>query len=213
MDYMPLLLPMLGFMTVAAFTPGPNNIMLAASGANFGFMRTIPHMLGVTIGFGILLLLLGLGLDQLFQRFPLVQQVFRIAALSFILYLAWGIANSQKSSKVEGKSRPQFFWEAALFQLINPKGLVMSITVMSTFISPDLVFLPQYITLVISFMMITLLSVITWAWFGIVISGFLNTPKRQRAFNIAMALLLIASIAPVAIDMVAINAAAIDVAA
>ena len=203
MELMPLFMPMLGFMAIAAFTPGPNNIMLAASGANFGLMRTVPHMLGVTIGFGILLLLLGLGLDQLFQQFPLVQQIFRISALSFILYLAWGIARSRKSNEVEGKSRPQYFWEAALFQLINPKGLVMSITVMSTFISPEFEFLPQFTILVLSFVVMTFLSVVTWAWFGIVISRFLNTPRRQRIFNITMALLLIGSILPVAFDMVA----------
>ena len=202
MTFMPLFIPMVGFMAIAAFTPGPNNIMLAASGANFGFTRTIPHMLGVTIGFGVMLLLLGLGLDQLFQRFPLVQQVFRTAALSFILYLAYGIARSGKSTDVKGKARPQYFWEAALFQLINPKGLVMAITVMSTFISPGFAFLPQFLTLVLSFAFITLLSVVTWAWFGMVISGFLNTATRQRFFNVTMAVLLVGSILPVAFDMI-----------
>ena len=202
MSFMPLLVPMIGFMFVAAFTPGPNNIMLAASGANFGFVKTIPHMLGVTIGFGFLLLLLGLGLDQLFQQIPLVQQLFRIAALCFILYLSWGIATSGKSKKQESKGRPQYFWEAALFQLINPKGLVMSITVMSTFISPDFDFTIQFFILVISFVVITFLSVITWAWFGIVISQFLSTDKRQNIFNVIMAVLLVASIMPVAFDMI-----------
>ena len=102
-------------MFVAAFTPGPNNIMLAASGANFGFVKTVPHMLGVTIGFGFLLLLLGLGLDQLFQQIPLVQQLFRIAALCFILYLSWGIATSGKSKKQNQKVVPNTFGKPHCF--------------------------------------------------------------------------------------------------
>jgi threonine/homoserine/homoserine lactone efflux protein len=203
MLFIPLFIPMVTFMAIAAFTPGPNNIMLAASGANFGFRRTIPHMLGVTVGFGVLLLLLGMGLDQLFQRLPLLQQGFRIAALCFIAYLAWGIANSQGNSKAASKGRPQYFLEATSFQLINPKGLVMAITVMSTFISPEFDFIPQYITLVICFMVITAFSVMVWAGFGIIISRFLNTPSRQRIFNITMALLLVLSILPVALDVLA----------
>ena len=201
MTFMPLFIPMVTFMTVAAFTPGPNNIMLAASGANFGLRRTIPHMLGVTIGFGVLLLLLGLGLDQLFQRVPLVQQTFRIVALIFIAYLAWGIARSGASDQADASVRPQFFMEAAAFQLINPKGLVMAITVMSTFIVPGDDFLPQFIALIVMFLVITLLSTITWAWFGVVISSFLNTEKRRQIFNVTMAILLVASIVPVALDM------------
>jgi len=201
MIFIPLFIPMITFMAIAAFTPGPNNIMLAASGANFGFRRTIPHMMGVTVGFGVLLLLLGMGLDQLFQRLPLVQQGFRIAALCFIAYLAWGIAHSQGNDTATTKGRPQYFLEATSFQLINPKGVIMAITVMSTFITPDFAFMPQYITLVVSFLVITALSVMVWAGFGIVISRFLNTPKRKRVFNISMALLLVVSILPVALDV------------
>ena len=106
---------MLGFMAIAAFTPGPNNIMLAASGANFGLMRTVPHMLGVTIGFGVLLLLLGLGLDQLFQQFPLVQQIFRISALSFILYLAWGSPKAENQVKLKENHDPNIFGKRHCF--------------------------------------------------------------------------------------------------
>ena len=199
----PLFYSMLTFMFVAAMTPGPNNIMLAASGANFGFMRTVPHIIGVVVGFFLLMLLVGLGLGQLFEAFPIVRQGLRVAALCFIFYLAWRIANSGTSEDTTKEARPIRFWEAALFQLINPKAVVMSITVNATFISPDYDFSTQFAVLVVSFTVLTLVSVVAWAGFGLVIKQIISTPRRQRIFNIIMALLLIGSIMPVAAEMFA----------
>lgn len=199
----PLFYSMLTFMFVAAMTPGPNNIMLAASGANFGFMKTIPHIFGVVVGFFLLLLLVGLGLGQLFEAVPMVRQVFRVAALCFIFYLAWRIANSGRADDATKEPRPIRFWEAALFQLINPKAVVMSMTVNATFISPDHDFNGQFSVLVASFTILTFISVVAWAGFGLVIKQIISTSQRQRVFNIIMALLLIGSIMPVAVEMFA----------
>lgn len=199
----PLLYSMLIFMFVAAMTPGPNNIMLAASGANFGVKRTIPHIIGVVAGFFALMLLVGLGLGQLFEAIPMLRQAFRIVALCFIFYLAWRIANSGKSEDAKREPRPIKFWEATLFQLINPKGVAMSITVIATFISPDFDFMVQFAVVVMSFTIITLVSVVTWALFGLVIKRIISTPKKQRVFNVVMALMLIGSIMPVAAEMFA----------
>lgn len=190
-------------MVVAAFTPGPNNIMLAASGANFGFARTTPHMIGVTAGFSFLLVLAGVGLDQVFRLVPMIQQVFRIAALGFILWLSWKIATATPDDEKAKVSQPLKFWQAASFQLINPKALVMGVTVISTYTDPALAFLPQFFVLVLSFAVITHLSVITWAAFGMLISRFIQTPGKFRAFNIIMAVLLVVSILPVVGDMFA----------
>ncbi|MCE2517134.1 MAG: LysE family translocator [Alphaproteobacteria bacterium] len=201
MTSLPLFWPMLGFMVAAAFTPGPNNIMLAASGANFGFRRTIPHMLGVAGGIIGLMLLVGLGLGVLFETFPLVRQVLRVGALSFILYLAWRIATSGRSTDAKGRGRPMNFIEAASFQLINPKGIVMAISVTTTFISPDANFTAQFIVLLAAFTVITFAAVTTWAGFGLIIGRLIQTDRRQRLFNITMAVLLVASILPVAADM------------
>ncbi|XDZ64783.1 LysE family translocator [Alphaproteobacteria bacterium LSUCC0684] len=201
MTFTSLYLPMLGFLIVASFTPGPNNIMLASSGVNFGFIRTLPHMLGVTIGFGCVLLLAGVGLDQIFRIFPLAQQVLRVAALIFIGYLAWGIARSEGSSSADSRGRPQYFWEAASFQLINPKGVVVGVTMVSTFITPDDPFLGQFVMMLLTAMAIALLSTMAWAAFGLIISQWIRTPVRLRVFNVTMALLLLASITPVAIDL------------
>lgn len=197
----PLLFPMISFMLVAAFTPGPNNIMLAASGANFGFARTNPHMMGVTAGFSVLLILAGFGLDQVFKLLPLAQQVFRVLALGFILWLAWKIATAKQGGDQTSVSTPLKFWQAASFQLINPKALVMSVTVISTYINPASEFIPQFVVLLVSFAIITHLSVITWAAFGVVIRGFIQSPSRFRVFNITMAALLVLSILPVAKDI------------
>ena len=199
----PLFYPMLTFVFVAAMTPGPNNIMLTASGANFGFLRTMPHMAGVVTGFFVLMLLVGLGLGQLFEAMPMLRQMFRIAALGFILYLAWRIASSEASGHAQKEPRPIRFWEATLFQLINPKGVVMAITVNATFISPEADFWIQFIALVLSFTLVTLISVVTWASFGLVIGRIISTPRRQRIFNVIMALLLIVSILPVVVDVFA----------
>ena len=198
---MPLFFSMFTFAFVAAITPGPNNIMLAASGANFGFKKTIPHIAGVVVGFFFVLLLVGLGLGQLFDAFPIVRQIFRILALGFIFYLAWRIANSGTSNDEEAKGRPISFFEAATFQLINPKAVVMSITVIATFISPDHDFALQFAILVASFTFLTLVSVVAWAGFGLIIGKIISTPKSQRIFNIVMALLLIGSILPVAVEI------------
>jgi threonine/homoserine/homoserine lactone efflux protein len=197
----PLFYSMLAFMFVAVMTPGPNNIMLAASGANFGFKRTIPHMVGIMAGFFTLLLLVGLGLGQLFEAVPVVRQALRIASLSFIFYLAWRIANSGTSASDKKEGRPIRFWEGALFQLVNPKAVVMSIAVTATFISPDIDFMPQFVVLVISFIILTLISLVSWAGFGLVIGRVISSPGHQRIFNVVMALLLIGSILPVAADI------------
>ncbi|NDA08007.1 MAG: LysE family translocator [Alphaproteobacteria bacterium] len=201
MIFTSLYLPMLGFLIVASFTPGPNNIMLASSGVNFGFTRTIPHMLGVSIGFGGVLLLAGVGLDQIFSAFPTAQQVLRMAALMFITYLAWGIARSEGSSSKDSRGRPQFFWEAASFQLINPKGVVVGVTMVSTFIVPEEPFLGQFMVMLSTGMVIAFLSTMTWAAFGLILGQWVQTPGRLRVFNVTMASLLMLSITPVAIDL------------
>ena len=200
-DWMPHFLPMATLVVVAAFTPGPNNIMLAASGANFGFRRTIPHMAGITVGFNILLGLTALGLDWLFGLSPLVQQGLRVVALAFILWLAWRIATSTAAAKAEGTSRPLNFIEAAAFQFINPKALTMVTTINSLFIDPGYAFAPQLATILASAVLITFGSVVVWSGFGVVISRFIDTPLRLRVFNTVMALLLVASMLPVLLDM------------
>ncbi len=131
-------LALLVYAFVTSVTPGPNNFMLLASGVNFGFVRTIPHMLGIGIGFLVLLLAVGFGLGAVLTAFPALHTGLKIAGGVYLLYLAWKIAMSRSlASKGEAKARPMSFIEAAAFQWVNPKAWVMAITAMAVYTNPD----------------------------------------------------------------------------
>ncbi len=124
--------PLVAFAFVSTFTPGPNNIMLMTSGANVGFWRTIPHMLGVTFGFSVMVLLVGVGLTGLFQAYPVLQQILHVACLVYLVYLAIKIARSTPANK-NHQYKPMSFLSAAMFQWVNPKGWSMALTAVSVY--------------------------------------------------------------------------------
>jgi threonine/homoserine/homoserine lactone efflux protein len=192
-------LALITFSFVSSMTPGPNNIMLAASGVNFGFVRTLPHMAGVTIGFALLLIAAGFGLGALFTRFPLLQTALKVAGVLYLLWLAWRIANSGTLS-ARGKReteapQPLTFWQAAAFQAVNPKALIMAISSISLYVRPDSVAgdVAQVTGVLTAF---SVLSTSTWAGFGTALREALKDPVKIRIFNIVMALALVASIIP-----------------
>lgn len=189
-------LPLLVYAFVTSITPGPNNFMLLASGVNFGFMRTIPHMLGIGIGFLVLLLAVGLGLGAVLTAYPALHIALKIAGGAYLLYLAWGIAMSRSmGSRDGGKGRPMRFIEAAAFQWVNPKAWVMAITAMAVYTNPDRPFLSMLL-ISVAFAAVNLPCVSTWAGFGMGLRGFLSDPVRLKWFNIAMGLLLAATLWP-----------------
>jgi threonine/homoserine/homoserine lactone efflux protein len=181
---------------VTSITPGPNNFMLLASGVNFGFVRTIPHMLGIGSGFLTLLLGVGFGLGAVLTAFPALHLALKIAGGVYLLYLAWKIAMSRSLGKDgDTKARPITFFEAAAFQWINPKAWVMAITAMAVYTNPDRPFLS--VTLIsAAFAVVNVPSVSTWAGFGTALRGFLSDPVRLKWFNIAMGVLLAATLWP-----------------
>ena len=122
------------FAFVSSATPGPNNLMLMASGANFGFWRTIPHMLGISIGFMVMLFCVGAGLVQIFDRFPLIYDVLKIASVIYMLWLAWKIANAAPAGKAEAAGTPMTFLQAAGFQWVNPKAWAMALTAITVYV-------------------------------------------------------------------------------
>ena len=135
-------LALLLYAFVTSITPGPNNFMLLASGVNFGFVRTIPHMLGIGIGFLTLLVGVGLGLGALLTAFPMLHGALKVAGAAYLLYLAWRIGTSRSLGKDgEEKTRPMTFIEAAAFQWVNPKAWVMAVTAMAVYTNPDRPFL------------------------------------------------------------------------
>ncbi|MEM8977490.1 MAG: LysE family translocator, partial [Pseudomonadota bacterium] len=121
------------FALVTSITPGPNNLMLMASGANYGFHRTIPHMLGIGLGFVLMVMLVGLGVIQVFDAYPLAYTLLKIVSMAYLLYLAWKIATSSPPSEAGETGRPITFLQAALFQWINPKAWAMALTAISVY--------------------------------------------------------------------------------
>lgn len=189
-------LALLAFAFVSSITPGPNNFMLLASGVNFGFRRSLPHMLGIGAGFVALLLAVGFGLGAVLTAYPQLHMALKIAGGAYLLYLAWRIAMSRSMSAKEGEAaRPMTFLEATAFQWVNPKAWVMAVTAMAIYTSPEAPFL-TVILVAAAFGIVNLPCVSSWAAFGTALRGFLSDPTRLKWFNIAMGLLLVASLWP-----------------
>lgn len=189
-------LALLVYAFVTSVTPGPNNFMLLASGVNFGFVRTIPHMCGIGFGFFTLLLGVGFGLGALLTAFPQLHLALKIAGGAYLLYLAWKIAMSRSMGKAgDAKARPMSFVEASLFQWVNPKAWVMAVTAMALYQDP---LSPYWSVLMIGvvFALTNFPSVSVWAAFGVGLRSFLADPVRLKWFNIGMGVLLAATLWP-----------------
>jgi len=195
------------FAVVSSITPGPNNMMLLASGVNFGFRRSLRHMAGVNLGFSFMVLCVGLGLHTVLQSFPAFHDVLRYGGGAYLLWLAWRLATAQPAKARQigsaaeagpaqtGGARPLGFGAAAAFQWINPKAWVMAVTSMSTYLAPDAGW-AQVATLAALFLVLGAPCSAFWLGFGEAMRGLLQDPLRLRIFNITMALALVASIFP-----------------
>ena len=183
------------FAFATSITPGPNNMMLFASGVNFGFRRTIPHMLGIGAGFLSLLIGVGLGLGALLATVPILYTGLKIAGGLYLVYIAWKIGSSRTLGEGKASARPMTFLGAAAFQWVNPKAWVMAVTAMAVYVDPDS-YVWSVIVIGLVFAAVNLPSVSTWAGFGSVLREWLSVPVRLKWFNITMAVLLIASLWP-----------------
>lgn len=187
---------LLGYAFVTSVTPGPNNFMLLASGVNFGFVRSIPHMLGISIGFFVLLVAVGLGLGAVLTAFPALHVALKIVGGAYLLYLAWRIAMSRSMGKDgEAGARPMTFLEAAAFQWVNPKAWVMALTAMAIYTNPERPFL-SVLLIGIAFSLVNLPSVSVWAGFGVALRNFLADPVRLKWFNMGLGVLLALTLWP-----------------
>jgi threonine/homoserine/homoserine lactone efflux protein len=182
------------FALIASITPGPNNLMLMASGTNFGLVRSIPHALGVSIGFTAMVLLVGLGLAQVFAAFPVAHDVLKVSCAAYLIYLAWKIATAPPPKPGAAQGKPMTFAQAALFQWINPKGWTMALTAVSAYAVSDNLW--SYVTIALLFGLINLPSIGVWTVLGVQMRRFLDNPRALKAFNIGAALLLVASLYP-----------------
>jgi threonine/homoserine/homoserine lactone efflux protein len=186
---------LLVFAFVSSITPGPNNLMLLASGVNFGFWRTVPHMLGIGAGFVTLLMSVGLGLGAVLTSFPALHMALKFAGGAYLLYLAWRIAMSRSIDKGAGNGRPMSFLSAAAFQWVNPKAWVMAVTAMVLYTNADSPF-GSVLLVAAAFGLVNVPCVSSWAGFGVALRRFLADPARLKWFNIAMGLLLAATLWP-----------------
>jgi threonine/homoserine/homoserine lactone efflux protein len=185
------------FAVVTLFTPGPNNVMLMASGVNYGFARTQPHVVGVAVGFGFLVIVVGLGLGALFAAWPGLYAGLKFVGAAYLLYLAWLIATSGPVKGGEaGGGRPFTFLQAAAFQWVNAKGWVMATGAVTAYAA--LARFPVNVLIIAGiFTGLGFLSGWTWLLFGTGLRHVLTRPGAVRAFNIVMALALVASLVPV----------------
>ena len=190
-----IFLALVGFSLVSSITPGPNNLMLLASGTNFGMTRSIPHMLGISGGFAFLLLCVGFGLGEILEKAPLLYLALKIAGAAYLVYLAWKIANSGPVQKAEAGGRPMRFIEAAAFQWVNPKAWVMAVGSMTAYTNQEN-YAYSVALVALIFTVVNLPSVAVWCGLGMWLRQFLSDPARLRIFNIAMAILLVVCLWP-----------------
>jgi threonine/homoserine/homoserine lactone efflux protein len=192
-----LLGPLILFAAAMCLTPGPNVIMVTACAANFGFRRAIPQMLGITLGFGVMVMAAGFGLAGAFHAEPRLHAALKVAGAFYLLYLAWRIATADRASGSDGPARPIGFLEAALFTWLNPKGWVTAIGALAAYTTLDgnMLWETSVISSVLAAM--CLASVVLWAAFGAAIARFLGAPRARKAFNGSMAGLLVLSLIPV----------------
>jgi threonine/homoserine/homoserine lactone efflux protein len=189
------------FALVTSITPGPNNLMLMASGVNFGFRRSIPHMLGVGCGFVFMIVAVGLGIAQVFAAVPQLYTVLKIVSVVYMLWLAWHIANAGPvEGNVEAGAKPMTFLAAAAFQWVNPKAWAMALTGVAAYTLPGN-YMVSLLIMALVFGLINIPSIACWTGFGVGMRQMLQDPSKVRMFNVGMAVLLVASLIPVVLGL------------
>lgn len=195
------LLPLLLFSFISAVTPGPNNIMIMTSGLNYGIRASLPHCLGICIGFPILVLAIGFGVSIIFNQYPVMYTLIKIAGIGYLFFLSWKIATATNTSNNNQPSKPLTFMQAALFQWLNPKAWVMATSAFATFSQTGSV--AETIIIAMVFFSFTFPSVSIWLFFGSWLQRWLKEPRTFKIFNTCMAALLIFSILPVVAELIA----------
>lgn len=190
-----LFLAITAFALATLFTPGPNNLMLLASGANYGLRRTIPHLLGVATGFPLMAVGVGLGLAAMFEALPFLETVLKVVAVLFLLWLAWKVATAAPPGSAAAKGRPLTYAQALAFQWVNPKAWAMALGAMGAYAATGGAM--RVVLVAAIFLGFGLFSAVLWTGIGTQIRHVLSTPGRLRAFNWTMAALLVGSLIPV----------------
>lgn len=194
-----VLLPLALFAFVSSITPGPNNVMLTASGATFGYRRTLPHMLGISVGASVMLLLVGAGLGTVFDAMPRLYTALKYIGALYLLYLAWRIARAGGVDGAAARSKPFTFFEAAAFQWVNPKAWIMAVGIVATY-TPQDQFFHNLILAALVLSLVNFPSISVWTLFGAALRRVLHNPVAVQRFNLCMAALLVASLYPLVLE-------------
>jgi threonine/homoserine/homoserine lactone efflux protein len=184
------------FAFVSSITPGPNNLMLLASGINFGWQRSLAHMFGIGLGFTLMVMLVGLGIGQVFIAWPWLYGLLQLLGSGYLLWLAWGLLGTKTLGPALIRSRPMRFLEAAAFQWVNPKAWTMCIYAIATYSQDGQHFVSNALWIALAFGAVGLPCISLWAVFGSSLSRWLQVPTRLRRVNVVMALLLLSSLWP-----------------
>lgn len=192
-----LLAALATFALVTVITPGPNNLMLMASGTNFGFVRTVPHMLGIGLGFPLMVVCVGLGVMQVFDLWPLSYTLLKILSVAYLFYLAWKIATAAPPASADGpaEGKPLTFLQSAAFQWINPKGWSMALSAITLYATGRDLMAVLWVAGV--YVAVSTISTTSWTILGQQVRRLLKNPARLRVFNWVMAVLLVATLVPV----------------
>ena len=189
------------FAISSSITPGPNNMMMLASGVNYGFRASVPHLLGISLGFGFMLVALGLGLNVVFSQFPIMHTLLKIVGTVYMVWLAYKIATSH--SALEGRGgKPMSFLQACAFQWVNPKAWMMALGALATYPVASAPYLQQVAVIALVFVMFNGPCVSVWLGLGVSLKTWLSDPVRQTWFNRGMAVLLLLSLYPIAIELI-----------
>ncbi|MCG8673384.1 MAG: LysE family translocator [Pseudomonadales bacterium] len=188
-------MPIVMFCFSSSITPGPNNIMLMTSGLNFGIRRTIPHLLGINIGFPLMVAAIGLGLGHIFVSYPSTHLAVKIAGAVYLLFLAWKIANSASPKLANEHKRPLTFIQAALFQWLNPKAWVIAVGAIATFTTVEN-YNSRLLIIIGGYLTIGGLSMLLWLLLGASLQNVISNQRRIQCFNKAMGLVLALSVIP-----------------
>lgn len=190
-----LLTALATFAFITVMTPGPNNLMLMASGTNFGFVRSVPHMLGIGLGFPLMVACVGLGVMQVFDLWPLSYTLLKIGSVAYLLYLAWKIANAAPPRDAETSGKPLTFLQSAAFQWVNPKAWSMALSAITLYATGR--DLGSVLWVAGVYVTVSTVSTTSWTLLGQQLRRLLKNRIRLRIFNGLMAALLIATLIPV----------------
>lgn len=194
---MDIFIAVLFFAFSTTVTPGPNNIMIMSSGVNYGIRASLPHFLGICLGFPLMVLLVGLGFGVVFDRFPNLHQLIKVVGVVYLLWLAWHVASAEPKAIERGEKKPFSFWQAVLFQWVNGKAWMMASGAVATYTTVTGNQYFEVLAITLAFLLMAFPCVGVWLVFGSLLRKVLSKPLLQRIFNITMGLILVASIVPV----------------